>query len=48
MAYTRGSSEDYDRYARVTGDEGWGWDELLPYILKVCTFLPSIPLKIYD
>ncbi|KAK0471532.1 alcohol dehydrogenase [Armillaria novae-zelandiae] len=26
MAYTRGSSEDYDRYARVTGDEGWGWE----------------------
>ncbi|PBK84346.1 alcohol oxidase [Armillaria gallica] len=34
MVYTRGSSEDYDRYARITGDEGWGWDELLPYILK--------------
>ncbi|KAK0196131.1 aryl-alcohol oxidase [Armillaria mellea] len=34
MAYTRGSSEDYDRYARVTGDKGWGWDEILPYILK--------------
>ncbi|KAK0222786.1 aryl-alcohol oxidase [Armillaria nabsnona] len=34
MAYTRGSSEDYDRYACVTSDEGWGWDELLPYILK--------------
>ncbi|KAK0437902.1 aryl alcohol oxidase, partial [Desarmillaria tabescens] len=34
MAYTRGSSEDYDRYARVTGDEGWGWDELQPYIRK--------------
>ncbi|KIJ52442.1 GMC oxidoreductase, partial [Sphaerobolus stellatus SS14] len=22
MAYTRGSSDDYDRYARLTGDQG--------------------------
>ncbi|KAK0212181.1 aryl-alcohol oxidase [Desarmillaria ectypa] len=34
MAYTHGSSEDYDRYARITGDEGWGWNELQPYIRK--------------
>ncbi|TFK37492.1 aryl-alcohol oxidase-like protein [Crucibulum laeve] len=34
MAYTRGSSDDYDRYAKITGDSGWSWNKLLPYILK--------------
>ncbi|KAK0222755.1 aryl-alcohol oxidase precursor [Armillaria nabsnona] len=34
MAYTRGSSEDYDRYEHVTGDEGWGWKEIQPCIKK--------------
>ncbi len=39
MLYTRGSYQDYDRYARVTGDDGWSWDELEPYILKVSPVL---------
>ncbi|KAK0491668.1 GMC oxidoreductase-domain-containing protein [Armillaria novae-zelandiae] len=34
MFYTRGSSQDYDRYARISGDPGWGWDALQPYIRK--------------
>ncbi|KAJ7366502.1 glucose dehydrogenase short protein [Mycena albidolilacea] len=34
MVYTRGSAEDYDRYAAVTGDPGWSWDSLLPYFFK--------------
>ncbi|KAJ7867956.1 aryl-alcohol oxidase-like protein [Mycena leptocephala] len=34
MIYTRGSSDDYNRYARVTGDPGWSWDRLLPYFFK--------------
>ncbi|KAK0448895.1 aryl-alcohol oxidase [Desarmillaria tabescens] len=34
MAYTRGSSEDYDRYANISGDPGWGWDEMQQYIRK--------------
>ncbi|KAJ7139034.1 pyranose dehydrogenase [Mycena epipterygia] len=34
MLYTRGSRDDYDRYAALTGDEGWSWDQLLPYFLK--------------
>ncbi|KAF5355485.1 hypothetical protein D9758_006359 [Tetrapyrgos nigripes] len=25
MAYTRGSSDDWDRYAALTGDSGWSW-----------------------
>ncbi|KIK62551.1 hypothetical protein GYMLUDRAFT_504628 [Collybiopsis luxurians FD-317 M1] len=35
MIYTRGSADDYDRFAAVTGDDGWSWDSLQPYIAKV-------------
>ncbi|KAF9456068.1 alcohol oxidase [Collybia nuda] len=34
LVYTRGSSEDYDRYAKVTGDLGWSWKNLYPYFKK--------------
>ncbi|KAF7377098.1 GMC oxidoreductase [Mycena sanguinolenta] len=34
MVYTRGSAEDFNRYAAVTGDPGWSWDNLLPYFFK--------------
>ncbi|KAJ7839889.1 GMC oxidoreductase-domain-containing protein [Mycena leptocephala] len=37
MGYTRGSAEDYNRFAVVTGDPGWSWDRLLPYFFKVRT-----------
>ncbi|KAK7055884.1 mitochondrial choline dehydrogenase [Favolaschia claudopus] len=32
MAYTRGSSEEWDRYARRSGDEGWSWNSIQKYI----------------
>ncbi|KAI0712253.1 alcohol oxidase [Earliella scabrosa] len=35
MAFCRGTRDDYDRWAKVTGDDGWSWDKLQPYILKV-------------
>ncbi|KAJ7909022.1 pyranose dehydrogenase [Mycena leptocephala] len=34
MVYTRGSEDDYNRFAAVTGDPGWSWDRLLPYFFK--------------
>ncbi|KDR85769.1 hypothetical protein GALMADRAFT_218865 [Galerina marginata CBS 339.88] len=34
MGYTRGTSEDYNRYARISGDPGWGWDHLQSYFRK--------------
>ncbi|KAG6847347.1 hypothetical protein H0H93_008725, partial [Arthromyces matolae] len=34
MYYTRGASSDFDRYANETGDPGWSWDNLQPYIRK--------------
>ncbi|OXC80491.1 GMC family oxidoreductase [Caballeronia sordidicola] len=30
MIYMRGQREDYDEWARVTGDSGWSWDSVLP------------------
>lgn len=30
MIYMRGQSRDYDEWARLTGDPGWRWDQVLP------------------
>jgi hypothetical protein len=35
MAYTRGSKDDWDSWAKITGDDGLAWDSILPFILKV-------------
>ncbi|KAF9264085.1 pyranose dehydrogenase [Marasmius fiardii PR-910] len=40
MMYTRGTKEDWDRYAKVTGDPGWSWDSIQPYIRKNERFTP--------
>ncbi|KAJ7468292.1 alcohol oxidase [Mycena galericulata] len=34
MVYTRGSMDDFNRYASLTGDEGWSWNSVFPYFLK--------------
>ncbi|KAF9458550.1 aryl-alcohol-oxidase from pleurotus Eryingii [Collybia nuda] len=34
MAYLRGSSSDWNRYAKITDDEGWSWDNLQTYFHK--------------
>ena len=33
MIYMRGQSKDYDHW-RQLGNVGWGWDDVLPYLLK--------------
>jgi len=33
MVYIRGQKEDYDSWADL-GNEGWGWDDVLPYFRK--------------
>lgn len=35
MIWIRGSSDDYDKWAEVTGDQAWSWKEILPYLEKV-------------
>lgn len=42
MVYTRGSSDDYDNWARVTGDPGWSWLALQPYIRKHERWVPPV------
>lgn len=48
MFYTRGSSDDYDRFARVTGDPGWSWDNIQPYIRKVRALKMKPPFQVTD
>lgn len=33
---TRGSSDEFDRIANITGDPGWNWANMLTYAKKVC------------
>jgi len=33
MIYMRGQKQDYDHWASL-GNEGWSWDDVLPYFLK--------------
>ena len=35
MDFCRGSKDDYDRWANVTGSDMWAWDNIYPYALKV-------------
>ena len=35
MFYTRGSSDDFDRFAHIAGDDRWAWRNILPFIRKV-------------
>ncbi|EIM81860.1 aryl-alcohol oxidase-like protein [Stereum hirsutum FP-91666 SS1] len=35
MAYSRGTRDDYDRWANITEDDGWSWDNLYPYMIKM-------------
>ncbi|KAJ2921547.1 hypothetical protein H1R20_g15551, partial [Candolleomyces eurysporus] len=34
MIYTRGSADDYNKWAQITGDRGWRWNDLLPLIKR--------------
>ncbi|KAJ7433461.1 alcohol oxidase [Mycena galericulata] len=42
LVYTRGTREDFDRMALITGDEGWSWDSLFPYMKKNEQFRPPV------
>ncbi|KAF8875348.1 alcohol oxidase [Gymnopilus junonius] len=40
VIYSRGSSDDFDRYARLSGDPKWNWNALQPYFKKNERFSP--------
>ncbi|VDB94053.1 unnamed protein product [Peniophora sp. CBMAI 1063] len=42
LFYTRGSSDDYDRFAEFAGDDAWSWDSVFPYILKAERFVQPV------
>ncbi|KAJ7235645.1 hypothetical protein B0H12DRAFT_1076059 [Mycena haematopus] len=43
MAYTRASSEEWDRYAKLTGDEGWSWNNMQNKTGITSVSLPGYP-----
>ncbi|KAJ7627940.1 aryl-alcohol oxidase-like protein [Mycena polygramma] len=42
MFYTRGPMDDFDRYAKLTGDPGWSWKHIFPYFLKNEKWTPPV------
>ncbi|KAJ7199147.1 pyranose dehydrogenase [Mycena pura] len=40
MVYDRGTRDEYDKLANITGDDGWSWNNLLPYFIKMESFGP--------
>ncbi|KIK56494.1 hypothetical protein GYMLUDRAFT_174168 [Collybiopsis luxurians FD-317 M1] len=40
MVYDRGTTDDYDKIANITGDSGWNWENMLKYFEKLETFGP--------
>ena len=42
MFADRGSKADYDAWETL-GNEGWGWDGLIPYFRKSTNFTPPLP-----
>ncbi|KAF9443489.1 GMC oxidoreductase [Macrolepiota fuliginosa MF-IS2] len=42
MVFTRGAASDYDRWAKVTGDAGWTWDNLQLYRERHEKFQPPV------
>ncbi|KAF6757972.1 pyranose dehydrogenase [Ephemerocybe angulata] len=34
MMYTRGASDDYDLWGKVSGDRSWSWKTLYPYFIR--------------
>ncbi|KAI0642212.1 aryl-alcohol-oxidase from pleurotus Eryingii [Trametes meyenii] len=42
MAWTRGARDDYDRFAKHTGDEGWSWNSILPLWRRIERLVPPV------
>ncbi|CDO78115.1 Aryl-alcohol oxidase [Trametes cinnabarina] len=42
MTYTRGSDDEYNRWAELTGDDSWAWRNLEPFYLKSTRLVPPV------
>nr|VWO99076.1 Zn(2)-C6 fungal-type domain-containing protein [Ganoderma boninense] len=42
MVWTRSSRDDFDRYASVSGDDGWSWDAVEPYFREIEHLVPPV------
>ncbi|KAI0033252.1 aryl-alcohol oxidase-like protein [Vararia minispora EC-137] len=42
MFYTRGPRADFDRFANFSGDEGWSWDSVFPFMLEDEDLVPPV------
>lgn len=41
--FDRGSAEDYNNWAKFTGNSGWDWEGLYPYFKKSSALKPPTP-----
>ncbi|KAJ3884721.1 aryl-alcohol oxidase-like protein [Lentinula edodes] len=41
LIYLRGPSQDWDRIANISGDRGWSWEGIQPYVFKSEKHVPS-------
>ncbi|KAM5535604.1 hypothetical protein V8D89_010771 [Ganoderma adspersum] len=39
---SRSSRDDFDKYAEVSGDDGWSWGAIEPYYRKIEHFVPPV------
>lgn len=35
MALARGPADDYDEWAKIVGEDGWKWENILPLMREV-------------
>ncbi|KAJ6037173.1 glucose-methanol-choline oxidoreductase [Penicillium herquei] len=43
MALARGPAADYDDWAKMVGDDGWSWKNILPLMKELEDFDPTLP-----
>ena len=48
MAHLRGSPRDYDHWAKVTGDDSWTYEALMPYFRRHETYQGDSPDRTYQ
>jgi len=42
MIYLRGSPQDFDNWANITGDQSWSYENLLPHFKSIETYYGAL------